>query len=68
MLYGDNDDFDVADSKYEAVEKIAGRIIDILQERNLTKAICGDLEKHAYSVNDKISDSGLRNLNIFAGV
>ena len=68
LLYGDNDDFDVADSKYEAVEKIAGRIIDILQERNLTKAICGDLEKHAYSVNDKISDSGLRNLNIFAGV
>lgn len=68
LLYGDNDDFDVADLKYEAVEKIAGRIIDILQERNLTKAICGDLEKHAYSVNDKISDSGLRNLNIFAGV
>lgn len=68
LLYGDNDDFDVADLKYEAVEKIVGRIIDILQERNLTKAICGDLEKHAYSVNDKISDSGLRNLNIFAGV
>lgn len=68
LLYGDNDDFDVADLKYEAVEKIAGRIIDTLQERNLTKAICGDLEKHAYSVNDKISDSGLRNLNIFAGV
>lgn len=68
LLYGDNDDFDVADLKYEAVEKIAGRIIDILQERNLTKAICGDLEKHAYSVNDKIADSSLRNLNIFAGV
>lgn len=68
LLYGDNDDFDIADSKYEAVEKIAGRIIDTLQERNLTKAICGDLEKHAYSVNDKISDAGLRNLNIFAGV
>ncbi len=68
LLYGDNDDFDVADLKYETVEKIAGRIIDVLQERNLTKAICGDLEKHAYSVNDKISDSGLRNLNILAGI
>lgn len=68
LLYGDNNDFDVADLKYEAVEKIAGRIIDILQERNLTKAICGDLEKHAYSVNDRISDSQLRNLNILAGV
>lgn len=68
LLYGDNNDFDVADLKYEAVEKIADRIIDILHEQNLTKAICGDLEKHAYSVNDKISDSLLRNLNILAGV
>ena len=68
LLYGDNNDFDIADLKYEAVEKIAGRIIDVLQEQNLTKAICGDLEKHAYSVNDKISDGALRNLNIFAGV
>lgn len=68
LLYGDNNDFDVADLKYEAVEKIAGRIIDVLQEQNLTKAICGDLEKHAYSVNDKITDGALRNLNILAGV
>ena len=68
LLYGDNNDFDVADLKYEAVEKIAGRIIDILQEQNLTKAICGDLEKHAYSVNDKITDCALRNMNILAGV
>ncbi|MDE5994961.1 MAG: DUF4037 domain-containing protein [Oscillospiraceae bacterium] len=68
LLYGDNNDFDIADLKYEAVEKIAGRIIDTLQEQNLTKAICGDLEKHAYSVNDKISDGTLRNLNILAGI
>lgn len=68
LLYGDNNDFDIADLKYEAVEKIAGRIIDTLQEKNLTKAICGDLEKHAYSVNDKILDGALRNLNILAGV
>ncbi len=68
LMYGDNNDFDVADSKYEAIEKIAGRIIDVLQEQNLTKAICGDLEKHAYSVNDRISDSALRNLNILAGI
>lgn len=68
LLYGDNNDFDVADRKYEIVEKIASRVIDILQERDLTKAICGDLEKHAYSVNDKISDSNLRNLNILAAV
>ena len=68
LLYGDNNDFDVADLKYEAVKKIAGRIIDVLQEQNLTKAICGDLEKHAYSVNDKITDGALRNMNILAGV
>lgn len=68
LLYGDNNNFDVADSKYEAIEKIAGRIIDALQEQDLTKAICGDLEKHAYSVNDKISDAAIRNLNILAGI
>ena len=43
-------------------------IIGYLIENNMTKAICGDLEKHAYSVNDSINDPNIRNLNIFAAV
>ena len=34
----------------------------------ITRAICGDLEKHAYSVNDGIADGDLRNRHILAAV
>ena len=37
-------------------------------EQGLTKATCDDLEKHAYSVNDSIADSNIRNRHILAGV
>lgn len=56
---------DLAETKYYIIEDIASNIISQLQEQQLTQAICGDLEKHAYSVNDGISDQYIRNLNIF---
>ncbi len=59
---------ELAEEKYYAIEGIAADIIDELSEQNLTKAICGDLEKHAYSVNDGISDDYIRNLHILAAV
>lgn len=59
---------DLAETKYLVIEDIASMIIDELMEQNLTKAICGDLEKHAYSVNDAILDPDIRNRNIFAAV
>ena len=37
-------------------------------EQKLTEAICGDLEKHAYSVNDGIEDAEIRNLHILAAI
>ena len=37
-------------------------------DQGLTQANCGDLEKHAYSVNDGIADGDLRNAHILAGV
>ena len=58
-------DADMAESKYDMIESTAADIIDELQNQGLTKAICGDLEKHAYSVNDGIEDGDVRNLNIF---
>ncbi|MCF0137841.1 MAG: DUF4037 domain-containing protein [Oscillospiraceae bacterium] len=62
LLSGDEE------AKYRRIEEIAGIFIAELTDRTLTKATCGDLEKHAYSVNDRIRDSGIRNMNIFSGV
>lgn len=63
-----NNDGEMAEEKYYAIEGIVADIIDELAEQELTKAICGDLEKHAYSVNDSIADSSLRNMHILAAI
>ena len=55
---------DMADEKYFMIEDTATSVIEELMNQGLTKANCGDLEKHAYSVNDGIGDSQIRNLNI----
>ena len=68
LLFGDNRDNTVAERKYDTIEEIASETIAILQEKELTEAICGDLEKHAYSVNDRIADSTVRNMNILVAV
>ncbi len=54
--------------KYYIVEEICSFVTTVLTEQNLTKAVCGDLEKHAYSVNDKIVDGAIRNLNVLVSV
>ena len=59
---------ETAEEKYGVVEGIAADVIEVLTEQGLTEADCGDLEKHAYSVNDGIADGELRNLHILAGV
>lgn len=68
LLYGSNADEIIAEAKYYTIEDIASELINMLQAEGLTKAVCGDLEKHAYSVNDKISEPNIRNMNIFAAV
>lgn len=68
ILSGDNNDSQVSEMKYDYIENIASEIIALLQKQEITKAICGDLEKHAYSVNDFIRDSEIRNMNILAAV
>ena len=57
-----------AETKYDLIEDAASCVIDELQAQGLTEAICGDLEKHAYSVNDGIADANLRNLHVLAAV
>ena len=57
-----------AAKKAALMEELAGVLIETLMDQGLTDAVCGDLEKHAYSVNDHISDAGIRNLHILAAV
>ena len=59
---------EMAREKSAVMESIAEDVIRTLQAQDLTKATCGDLEKHAYSVNDSIADPDLRNLHILAAV
>ena len=68
LLYGDNRDNAVAERKYDTIEQIASETVTRLRDRELTEAVCGDLEKHAYSVNDMIKDPTLRNMNILVTV
>jgi len=68
LLSGDIADEAAAAKKYDTIESVATRVITMLQERDLTRAICGDLEKHAYSVNDGIRDGAVRNLHILTTV
>lgn len=66
LLTSDNDQN--AEEKYTVIEGIAADVIDELIHQDLTKAVCGDLEKHAYSLNDSITDPELRNLHILSAV
>jgi hypothetical protein len=54
--------------KAELIDDIAARVICELQDRNLTDAICADLQKHAFSVNDHIADGNIRNMDLFAAL
>ncbi|MBQ9415048.1 MAG: DUF4037 domain-containing protein [Clostridia bacterium] len=67
LLTTGNDD-GMQEEKYDVIEGICADVIDELQVQGLTEAICGDLEKHAYSVNDGIEDADLRNRHILAGI
>lgn len=68
LLFGDNREDAVAHQKYDTMEQIAADIISELIYRDISEAVCMDLEKHAYSVNDHIRDSSVRNLHILAAV
>lgn len=54
--------------KSEMIEGISREIIKELEKQGLTGSPSPDLEAHAYSVNNKIQDNEIRNLNILYGV
>lgn len=68
FLISSSNEESISLKKANTIEEIAGAIIGELKKQDLTEADCGDLEKHAYSVNDSIRDPEIRYLNIFAAV
>ncbi len=57
-----------AETKQAVIEDIATLLIREFKVQNLSKAICADLEKHAYSILDGVQDAKLRNTHIMEGV
>ncbi len=53
--------------KQAMMEDVAALYITVLTEQGLTRATCGDLEKHAYSIQDGIKDISLRHMHIMEG-
>ncbi|MBO4838530.1 MAG: DUF4037 domain-containing protein [Lachnospiraceae bacterium] len=68
FLISSPNDTETAEEKYTLIEDLAGVFIAELMDQDITRATCGDLEKHAYSVNNQISDSGIRNLHILSAI
>ncbi len=56
-----------AQIKQTVIEDVAAVLIQAFQEQGLSEAVCGDLEKHAYSIQDGIRDVDLRNMHIMEG-
>ncbi len=54
--------------KQDAIEDVAALFIKEFGSQRITKATCGDLEKHAYSILDGVKDGTLRNMHIMEGV
>ena len=54
--------------KKRTIEEISAAVAAVLAEEELSAAPGGELEAHAYAVNDRIKDGELRNLHILAGV
>ncbi len=67
LVTTDNEE-QMARDKYEVIESTSADVIGELKAQNLTEAVCADLEKHAYSVNDKVADPDIRNRHILSGV
>ena len=56
------------DKKAELIEDISNDIVTALKDQNLSSVSSSDLERHAYSVNDRIKDPTLRNMHILAAI
>lgn len=67
MIESENGKNQVKD-KLEIIENLSQGIIDEYKKLELSSATCNNLETHAYSINDKISDINLRTSHILSGI
>ena len=67
LITTDND-AELAAAKADVIEGMAADVIAELRAQGVTRADCGDLEKHAYSVNDAVEDAQIRNLHVLAAI
>lgn len=68
LVLTENQSEDNLKRKSDVIEEICSLVIDKLREQSITEVDCLYMEKHAYSVNDKITDGEVRNLNILVAV
>ncbi len=54
--------------KEEIIEDVATLVTDEVKKQGITNAVCSELQKHAFSVNDMIRDPEIRNMNILSAV
>ena len=67
LLFG-GPDADALEDRELAMADLCQEIAEELRDRDLSSAVCCDLEQHAYSVADRIQDPLLRNMHILSGV
>ena len=67
LISSDNSEVSVK-IKLQKIEDISAKIICELRAQSLTDYLGEELEGHAYSVNEKISDFNIRNLHILAAI
>ncbi len=64
FLISSDNEAENPDLKAALIEDIATNYIAVLKQEGITKATCNNLESHAYSVNDFVEDSDLRNEHV----
>ena len=67
-LISSPNDAEAVKMKLSLIEQISSEIITVIKADNLSDFNRTELEGHAYSVNEKIADSNIRNLHILYGV
>lgn len=67
LISSSNEDGEI-ENKMDIIESICTDAADELRRQKLSDAVCSDMEKNAYSVNDHVKDNNIRNENILFAV
>lgn len=68
LLTGDDRSVDEQKQKNTSIESVCTMVSSEMREQGLTSSPGNDLERHAYCVNDSITDGNIRNMHILAAV